>query len=346
MESRFVPELKDDLEVMNLMDLNPIQSTISNTPITPVNFNNWLEFDFSPFIGPLLFVGTIILFFYVSKSIPSNSSIDNVSSNVNLDLLSKTNNISNDVSRNSSEVVSSAMDGFSSEVPCALNPVISKVLEEPVILNEPILLLMKKVKFQMTHFVSTLYQDDDPLFMFKEVNSYFDQILLHYQNVLTLIDSKICLFGGSSIQSSTSGIDALASSLNFQFQHLTLVFISYCQGILLFHQDNALFVNKITGFINQFVNTDLLCIKISDPEVILIDISAYLPVLNRIDTQELLNSYMNLLNGFGLINPTISHSVFQCTILTLHSLNDLILRFLNDLTILFLEVSSIVPICL
>jgi hypothetical protein len=40
MESRFVPELKDDLEVMNLMDLNPIQSTISNTPITPVNFNN------------------------------------------------------------------------------------------------------------------------------------------------------------------------------------------------------------------------------------------------------------------------------------------------------------------
>jgi len=263
---------------------------------------------------------------------------------MNLEGSTKTNTICNSISSNSPEVVSSTMDVSSSTLSPVLEPIISKVVEQPLVSNEPILLFIKKVDFEIKNFIHTLYQDDDPLFMFSEVNSYFDQVFFHYQNVLTLMNSKICLLGGFSIENSTGGIDALASSLNFQFHHLTLVFISYCQGVVLFHQNNPTFVSAIENFLKLFINTDFLCIRITDPTAILIDISAYLPILHRADTQEVLNSYINLLNAYGLMNLTVSQSIFQCTILTLHSLNDLALNFLNDLTILSLEVSAIVPL--
>lgn len=297
----------------------------------------------SPFIGPLLFVGTIVIFLYISGSISPNGSIDNLSPKIVLDVSTK---ISPSGFEESHEVVSCTMDTSSSTASSVLEPVLSKVVEQSATLNEPVLSFIKKVEFEMIHFMHSLYQDDDPLFILSDVNMFFDEILTHYQNILTLINSKICLFGGSSIQNSTAGIDALVSSLNFKFQHLTLVFISYCQGMILYHQDNPLLVLKITNFINQFVNTDLLCIRILDPAAIIIDISVYLPVLHRAGTQEVLNSYATFLQSFGLLDQTVSHSVFECTILTLHSLNDFVLEFLKDLTTLSLEVSSVVPIML
>lgn len=39
-KSKLIPELKDNIEVVKSMDLNPIESSVSNISVTPVNLNH------------------------------------------------------------------------------------------------------------------------------------------------------------------------------------------------------------------------------------------------------------------------------------------------------------------
>jgi len=316
--------------------------------IQQVSLLNFSEINFTGLVGPVLFIATILIFFYFSHATPKDTFSEATCSSLHVEDLLQATNLPLQTLGDSLEAVPSSLDAsfFTPSSDNLLESIAENAINRSILsnANESVLQFLKIVKYQMVCFLNTIYEDpEDPLFMFKEVHSYFDSILAHYETILTSMKSKICFLGGFSLD---GPFDDLGAVLNVKFHNLTLLFVSYCQGMAIIHWKDALFVEKVSAFLEKFLNTSYLCIPLKDIRTVLVDESNFLTVLERVEVQEVLRTYSNLLSSWGLYDPTMLRSVFHSTILTLHALNDLVVSFVAELCEFYTHLSSVVPLVL
>ena len=210
--------------------------------------------------------------------------------------------------------------------------------------NKVILEFIMEVKGLISSFITNIYNESDPLFIFRDLTSSFRNSL----EILNIIFEKMkwstSLFDSLEFLNKTPEVSDLVLKLNNKFFVLVLTLLSYAQGLLAIHLKDASFKSLALAFIGFFHQSSFLGIKVKNVYESVFPVETFHPSFVQENTQVFFKKYLQSIYDCGFFNETFyisSRDWVEIAYCSAHVLNDLVMDFFTELSLFHNLLSSV-----